>query len=171
MDSTCYSPPVCSAFDPIAVSDVSIDPLGLALVYEKLADRMLPGMTVRMRRPRFLTVLAVGASICEEYGPEVVAADGVTPPYLVFEWWIVEAYVRANNLLSAGLQIPGFRKVSTARAAGRPIDAAAYLKTASVFGFTGVFRRLARRAQVITEHNLLDEAGPVWYGYGLTNRV
>ena len=84
----------------IAVSDVSIDPLGLALVYERLADRMLPGMTVRMRRPRFLTVLAVGASICEEYGPEVVAADGVTPPYLVFEWWIVEAYMRASNLLN-----------------------------------------------------------------------
>lgn len=67
--------------------------------------------------------------------------------------------VRASNLLSAGLQIPGLRKVSTARAAGRPIDATAHLKTASVFGFTGVFRRLARRAQVITEHNLLDEAG------------
>lgn len=154
-----FSPPACSVFDPLAQSDVSIDPLGLALVYERLADRMLPGMTVRMRRPRFLTALAVGAFICGEYGPDTVAADGVTPPYLVFEWWIVEAFVRANDVLEDNRQIPGFRKVDAARLAGRPVDASAYLKTASVFGFTGIFRRLARRAQVITEHNLLDEAG------------
>lgn len=158
MDSI-YLPPIYSAFDPIAQSDISIDPLGLASVYEKLADRMLPGMTVRMRRPRFLTIMAVGAFICAEYGPDVVAADGVTPPYLVFEWWVIEAYVRAGHLLADSQQIPGFRKVSSARAAGRPVDAAAYLKTASVFGFTGIFRRLARRAQVITENDLLDESG------------
>ena len=155
----CFSPPVSSVFDPIAQSDVSIDPLGLAIVYERLADRMLPGMTVRMRRPRFLTVMAVGACICAEYGPDDVAADGVTPPYLVFEWWIVEAYARASDLLADSEQIPGIRKVRRAHAAGRPVDAPAYLKTASVFGFTGIFRRLARRAQLITENNLLDEAG------------
>jgi hypothetical protein len=154
-----FSPPACSAFDPLAQSDVSIDPLGLALVYERLADRMLPGMTVRMRRPRFLTALAIGAFICGEYGPDTVSSDGVTPPYLVFEWWIVEAFVRASTVLENNRQIPGFRKVDTARLAGRPVDAPAYLKTASVFGFTGIFRRLARRAQVLTENNLLDEAG------------
>ncbi len=158
MDSM-YSAPACSVFDPVIQSDVSIDPLGLALVYERLADRMLPGMTVRMRRPRFMTALAVGAFICAEYGPDTVAADDVTPPYLVFEWWIVEAFVRASALLTDKRQIPGFRKVETARVAGRPIDAPAYLKTASVFGFTGILRRLARRTQVITEHGMLDEAG------------
>jgi hypothetical protein len=131
----------------------------LAIVYERLADRMLPGMTVRMRRPRFLTALAVGAFICGEYGPDTVAADGMTPPYLVFEWWVIDALVRASELLRDSSQIPGFRKVSAARDAGRPIDATSYLKTASVFGFTGIFRRLARRAQVITEHHLLDESG------------
>ena len=158
MDSK-FSAPACSVFDPLAQSDVSIDPLGLALVYERLADRMLPGMTVRMRRPRFLTALAIGAFICAEYGPDTVAADGVTHPYLVFEWWLVDAFVRARDLLGDSRQIPGFQKVETARAAGRWVDASAYLKTASVFGFTGIFRRLARRAQVITEQNLLDEAG------------
>jgi hypothetical protein len=146
-------------FDPVSRSDVSIDPLGLALVYERLADRMLPGMTVRMRRPRFLTALAVGAFICAEYGPDTVAADDVTPPYLVFEWWLIDAFVRASDLLADSSQIPGFRKVNAARSAGRPVDAVSYLKTASVFGFSGIFRRLARRAQVVTEHNLLDEAG------------
>jgi hypothetical protein len=158
MDSI-FSAPACSVFDPVIQSDVSIDPLGLALVYERLADRMLPGMTVRMRRPRFMTALAVGAFVCEEYGPDTVAADTVTPPYLVFEWWVIEAYVRASDLLTDKRQIPGFRKVDSARVAGRPVDAPAYLKTASVFGFTGIFRRLARRAQLVTEHGLLDEAG------------
>jgi hypothetical protein len=151
--------PARSLYDPVVQSDVSIDPMGLALVYERLADRMLPGMTVRMRRPRFLTTLAVGAFLCQDYGLDAVAADEVTPPYLVFEWWVVESFVRAREILRDQRQIPGFRKVDTARIARRPLDAAAYLKTASVFGFTGIFRRLARRAHVITEHGLLDEAG------------
>ena len=56
-----YGPPVCPAYDPVVLSDVSVDPLGTALVYERLAHRLLPGMTVRMTRPRFLTALAVGA--------------------------------------------------------------------------------------------------------------
>jgi hypothetical protein len=133
--------------------------MGLALVYERLADRMLPGMTVRMRRPRFLTALAVGALVCQDYGLDAVAADDVTPPYLVFEWWVLEAFVRSRELLRDQRQIPGFRKVDAARIARRPLDAAAYLKTASVFGFTGIFRRLARRAHVVTEQGLLDEAG------------
>src|SRR2546430_2637503 len=106
MDSI-YSPPTCSVFDPLIQSDASIDPLGLARFYERLADRILPGITVRMRRPRFLTALAVGASICADYGPDAVAADGVTPPYLVFEWWVVEALARASNLLADSSQIPG----------------------------------------------------------------
>jgi hypothetical protein len=39
------------------------------------------------------------------------------------------------------------------------VSAPSYLKTPSVFGFTGIFRRLARHAQIITHDGLLDEAG------------
>jgi hypothetical protein len=50
-----------------------------------------------MRRPRFLTALAVGAFICGEYGSDTVAADGVTAQYLVFEWWVVVPMESSNQ--------------------------------------------------------------------------
>ena len=152
-------PPFLSAFDPLSESEGSIDPLGLAATYERLADRMLPGVTVRMGRPRFLTALAVGAHVCAEHEPEAIAKDGVTPPYLVFEWWVVEAFVRASSELKETGRIPGIQKVQACYRNGRPVSAPAYLKTASVFGFTGIFRRLARHMQILTHDGLLDEAG------------
>lgn len=157
--STKLMPPILSAFDPVTSAEGSIDPLGLASVYERLADRVLPGITVRMGRPRFLTALAVGAFICKDYGREDVAADGVTPPYLAFEWWVIEAFARARESLAESGRIPGLQKVSNAVRNNRPVSSAAYLKTASVFGFSGVFRRLARRIQIIGASDLLDEAG------------
>jgi len=47
--------------DPEVQGEGSIDPLGLAT----LADWMLPGMTARMWRPRFLTAIAVTSMIVE----------------------------------------------------------------------------------------------------------
>jgi hypothetical protein len=152
-------PPFLSTFDPLTGSEGSIDPLGLAATYERLADRMLPGITVRMGRPRFLTALAVGAHVCAEHEPETVAKDNVTPPYLVFEWWVVEAFVRASDELAESGRIPGIQKVQACYRNSRPVSAPAYLKTASVFGFTGIFRRLARHTQILTNDGLLDEAG------------
>ena len=152
-------PPFLSAYDPLSEAEGSIDPLGLAATYERLADRVLPGVTVRMGRPRFLTALAVGARVCNDFEPETLAKDGVTPPYLVFEWWVVEAFVRASDELKETGRIPGIQKVQACYHNGRPVSAPAYLKTASVFGFTGIFRRLARHTEIITSDGLLDEAG------------
>jgi hypothetical protein len=67
--------PACSLYEPVVQSDVSIDAMGRALVCEPLVDRVLPGMTVRMRRPRFLTALAVGAFLFQEHGSDAAAAD------------------------------------------------------------------------------------------------
>ena len=151
--------PFLSAFDPISEAEGSIDPLGLAGTYDRLADLMLPGITVRMGKPRFLTALAVGAHVCSEFGVDELAADQISPPYLVMEWWVIEAFVRARELLAATGRIPGFQKVQSGQRDGRPISAHAYLKVPSVFGFTGIFRRLARHAQIITRDGALDEAG------------
>ncbi len=151
--------PILSAFDPATDAEGSVDPLGLETVYDRLANLVLPGLTVRMSRPRFLTAVAVGALICADYEPDDRAKDGNTPPYLVFEWWVVEAFVRSQDVLTDRGRIPGFLKVSTAVRNRRPVSASSYLKTASVFGYNGIFRRLARRAQILGESNLLDEAG------------
>src|SRR5512133_3976168 len=138
------SPPVLSEFDPVAASEGGVDPLSLARVYEHLADRMLPALTVRMSRIRFVTAIAVGAQVCAsaDFEEDELAKDGVTPPWLVFEWFVVEAFVRARDQLrqtGGPLRIAGRTKVETALRARRPVSASAYLKTPTVFGFTGIF--------------------------------
>ncbi|MFT3906762.1 MAG: hypothetical protein QM718_10700 [Steroidobacteraceae bacterium] len=153
------SAPVLSAYDPLTSAEGSIDPLGLASTYERLADAVLPGITVRMRRPRFLTAIAVGAYICSDLAPETLAKDGVSPPWQVFEWWIVEAHARSTDLLPVRGGIPGIQKAQAAVSNKRPLSAAAYLRVPSVFGYTGIYRRLARQTRVLTTQGMLDEAG------------
>ena len=137
----------------------SVDPLGLQPGYERLADRLLPAVTVRMGRPRFVTAMAVGACVCERWDTDAVSADDITPPWLVWEWFVVEAFVRAEELLAGNSGIPGIQKVHRAVRNHRPVSAAAYLKTPATFGFTGVFRRLAREVSILTEDGRLDDGG------------
>lgn len=152
-------PPALSELDLVLESDASIDPLGLQATYERLADRILPGVTVRMTRPRFLTAMAVGAHVCAGWDDEDLAADGVSPPWIVFEWFVVESLVRCLDSLTDSHQIAGIQKVSRAiRDHGR-LSAPAYLKTPKVFGFTGIFKRLAIAGGVLTEDLALDDAG------------
>jgi hypothetical protein len=72
--------PRLSAYDPGAVGEGSIDPLGLAAVADRIADVLAPGLRARMSLPRFVTVSAVGAiayqtlrerrfSICHDADP------------------------------------------------------------------------------------------------------
>lgn len=157
-------PPVLSAFDPLLEGEGSIDPLGLQAIYERLADRVLPAVTVRMRRPRFLTAMAVGARVCGGFNRDQMAADGVTPPWLVFEWFVVEAIVRQRDLrqrdfLTDVQGTPGVTKVATALRDHGQLNARSYLKTPKVFGFSGVYKRLAVTAQVLTDDMDLDDAG------------
>lgn len=150
--------PFSSEFDPSEEAEGSIDPLGLQPGYERLADRLLPAVTIRMGNPRLVTAIAVGACVCENYDADAVASDEVTPPWLVFEWYVVEALVRSEAV--AG--VPGTWKVRRALQTQRPVSATSYLKTPSAFGFTGVFRRLAVGIGILTEDGRLDDEG-----YGL----
>src|SRR5437868_9603784 len=102
------SPPQLSASDPAVESEGSIDPLSLSPVYERLADRILPSLTIRMRRVRFVTAMCVAARVCaDDYEEDDVAQDGVTPPWLVFEWFVVEALVRKKEELADAEGVPG----------------------------------------------------------------
>ncbi len=59
-----------------------------------------------MQRIRFLTAIAAGAKVCETFEPEDIAADGVTPPWLVYEWYVTAALVRcAPRLRSPRLPV------------------------------------------------------------------
>src|SRR3954468_12327 len=72
--------PFSSEFDPSEEAEGSIDPLGLQPGYDRLADRLLPAVTVRMGHPRFLTAMALGACVCEGWDIDATAADNITPP-------------------------------------------------------------------------------------------
>ncbi len=151
-------PPVISLPDPMLEEEGSVDPLSLARTYERLADRMLPAVTVRMSRIRFLSAMCVGSLACSTFEPEALAADEVSPPWLVFEWFVIEAFARAGG--DANLQgIAGLQKVRRSLDSQRPVSAATYLKTPKVFGFSGIFRRLANGATILDEDLGLDDGG------------
>src|SRR5262245_25828938 len=115
--------------DPETQGEGSIDPLGLATLADHLADSMLPGMTARMWRPRFLSAIAVSSLVVGPFIQEL-AEDGVTPPWLVFEWHYVEAVAALADKESSGLRrIPGIDKARRAQRDSVPVNATRYLKT------------------------------------------
>lgn len=152
------APPFISLLDPILESEGSVDPLSLARTYERLADRMLPAITVRMSRIRFVTAMCAGSLVCADYDADAVAADGVTPPWLVYEWFVIEALARAGQDVDRQA-IAGLRKVRRCLDSQRPVSAASYLKTPKVFGFTGIFRRFAVAATILGPDLELDDGG------------
>ena len=147
------APPFLSLYDPAERTEGSIDPLGMMGTYERLAERIYPWITVRMARPRFLTAMVVGAHVCEGFA-EDTAADNVTPAWLVFEWHVVEAFCRADLR-----RYPGRLKAEAALRRNQHLSAATYLKTPKVFGYTGIYRRLARGLQILDDDFYLDEGG------------
>ncbi len=135
--------PVLTARDPVEAAEGGIDPLGTEPLADALAVRLVPGVRERQRHPRFLTAMAVSFEICNGFDDETVAADGISPPWQVFEWYLVEGMVRtAEDIQPLGL--PGRLKAERAIADAVPLSAKRYLKTPTVFGFHGVYRLLAR---------------------------
>src|SRR5207249_2108532 len=144
--------------DPEVQGEGSIDPLGLATTADHLADWMLPGMTARMWRPRFVTATAVAAAALAPLEQEV-GKDGVSPPWLVLEWYYVEALANVADTDGGLRRIPGIDKARRALRDRVPMSAGRYLKTPKVFGFHGVYRRLARHMDVVDVALILGEAG------------
>ena len=156
--------PRASAFDPAAKSEGSIDPLGLVPIADRLSVRLVPGMRERMKHPRYLTLLSVGASICRDFSADQLAADGISPPIQVYEWYIVQALV--SELLGKGLVgLPGSEKASAAMKKGLPLNASRYLRVPSVFGFYGVYKTLARDMRLIQGDRLDEAAEELLYAY------
>lgn len=151
--------PILSSYDPVTEAEGSVDGLSLQRTYERLADRILPSITVRMARIRFVTAMTAGAVVCRDYDDEALAADGRTPPWLVFEWYISEGLVRERATIKRAGGIPGSLKIESAIRNKFALSAATYLKTPKVFGSTGIYRRLATGLQIITPDHNLDEGG------------
>lgn len=147
--------PRLSAYDPGAVGEGGLDPLGLSAVADRIADILAPGLRARMSHPRFVTLSAVGA-IAYQTLHDLTADEGKTTVDIAFEWIVVEALVR-NPGDGRTEGVPGNQKAQRAKADGQRLSRRTYLNGPRVFGFTGVYRPFSRDAGVLT---LDDRPGP-----------
>ena len=86
--------PKLSEADPAVRSEGSLDPLGLYSISDALAVRLVPGVRERQSHPRFLTATTVSLAVCSAFDEDEIAIDGVSAPWQVFEWYVVEGLVR-----------------------------------------------------------------------------
>lgn len=147
--------PRLSAYDPGAVGEGGLDPLGLSAIADRIANELAPGIRARMSQPRFVTVSAIGA-IAYQTLHELTADQGKTTVDIAFEWLVVEAMVRhPGNGRPEG--VPGNQKAARAIAANERLSRRTYLNGPRVFGFTGVYRPFSRDVGVLTSDDLPAE--------------
>lgn len=150
--------PYLTERDPTASSEGTLDPLGMFPIADSLANRLAPGVRERQIHPRFLTIIAVGLSVCSDFDEEMIASDGVSEPWQVFEWYVVEGLVRGTEMGKNLQGLPGIDKTKQAIKDRVPLNAGRYLKTPGTFGFHGVYRVLSREIG-IEESGRLGETG------------
>lgn len=133
--------PFLTSYDPPGASEGTLDPLGLYQIADQLAVQLVPAVRERMQRVRFLTAMAVGAMVTE--GLEDDPRNKDASPYLVWEWLVVEALIQKMDDNSTLWGVPGTQMARRALQQHGYLDARSYLKTPRIFGFHGVYKRLA----------------------------
>lgn len=130
-----------TSYDPPGSSEGTLDPLGLYQLADQLAVRLVPAVRERMSRIRFLTAMAVGAFVIDDLDDDPSKRDA--SPYLVWEWLVVEALTRELGDDASIWGVPGMLMAKRALEQNGYLDARSYLKTPRIFGFNGVYKRLA----------------------------
>jgi hypothetical protein len=143
-----FTLPALSAYDPPVAGEGSLDPMGLAAISDRLADRLVPGLRARMQRMRFVTATAVGALSCETLVDES-AADEVSTPAICFEWVVLEAFVRRLKPNEIPSGVPGSQKARNVVNRKQRLSAPTYLKGPKVFGFNGVYKPFSVDAGIV----------------------
>jgi hypothetical protein len=138
MQSTLWTP-LLSELDDSESSEGGIDPLGLYAVADALGEKLAPGVRQRQSHPRFLTAITVSIDLCSEFDDDSIASDGLSEPWQVFEWYLVEGMVRSGSDYRG---LPGSQKAERAFRNRVPLSSKLYLKSPAVFGFHGVYRVL-----------------------------
>jgi hypothetical protein len=142
--------PFLTSYDPPGTSEGTLDPLGLYQIADQLAVRLVPAVRERMQRIRFLTAMAVGSLVTENLHDNPLHRDA--SPYLVWEWLVVEALMRSRGDDPAIWGIPGSLVARRALDQHGYLDARSYLKTPRIFGFHGVYKRLAIHLRFVDVH-------------------
>lgn len=142
--------PFLTNYDPPGTSEGSLDPMGLYQIADQLAIQLVPAVRERMQRIRFLTAMAIGAIVTEGLGGDPEQQDAF--PYLVWEWLVVEAIIRTKDEAPLIWGVPGTLVARRAIKERNYLDARSYLKTARIFGFNGVYKRLAVHLGLVDVH-------------------
>lgn len=152
--------PSLTAYQSLENSQGTLDPLGLYSIADRLATRLAPDLRERMKHPRYLTAIAVGAVICSEFDEAELAIDEVSQPWQVYEWYVASGLVKRfeKDQPHQLLGLPGREKTTRAMKEVLPLSAIRYLKTPSVFGFHGVYRTLAKGI-VLLDGNQIGDFG------------
>ncbi|QNA44291.1 hypothetical protein [Lacibacter sediminis] len=152
--------PSLSAYQTLENSQGTLDPLGLYTIADRLAMRLAPDLRERMKHPRYLTSIAVGAVACSCFSEEELAVDEVSPPWQVYEWYVISGLVRRFDKTDPNqlLGMPGREKTTRSMRDGIPLSANRYLKTPTVFGFHGVYRTLAKGIKLVDD-DMVGEFG------------
>lgn len=145
-------------YDPGSSSEGSLDPLGLSSIADRLASKLVPGFRERMSHPRFLTLIAVGSHICKKFDEDLIAVDGLSEPWQVYEWYVVQALVKKYTGTEDIKGLPGSDKTLRSYKNRLPLSATRYLKSPSVFGFHGVYRTLTTNLDIVKD-GILGETG------------
>jgi hypothetical protein len=161
--------PFLTAADPLGTSEGSLDPLGLYQIADLLGTELVPAVRQRMLRVRFLSAMAVGAFVTE--GLEADPRYREAAPYLVWEWHVVEAIVRTHDRAAEDRSTWGVPGIGVTRRAVKHydrLDARTYLATPRVFGFNGVYKRLAIQLGITDVHlapgPMADRLVKAWAG-------
>lgn len=142
--------PFLSAYDPPGTSEGTLDPLGLYQIADQLATRLVPAVRERMQRVRFLTAIAIGSLVTEGIESDPQQPD--LPPFMIWEWLVVEAIMRTLEDDAELWAVPGTLVTQRALAQHGYLDDRCYLKTSRIFGFHGVYKRLATHARLVDVH-------------------
>ncbi|AVM63463.1 hypothetical protein C3V38_02635 [Dietzia sp. oral taxon 368] len=143
--------PTLSKWDPGVAGESGLDPLGLAPIADRIADRMAPGFRARMNHPHFLTLSAISAVVCQPFSEET-GPDGTTKPDIAAEWVLLMHIGSGDPSDLNGF--PGRDKTRAAITTGTPLSPATYLRGPRVFGFTGVYRPLAQDLGIVDPEGL-----------------
>jgi hypothetical protein len=142
--------PQISAYDPPIFGEGSLDPMGLAAISDRLADRLIPGIRARMQKVRFVTAMAVSSLVCETLADEL-SGDDISTPSICFEWLFLEAFIRRLKPSELPSGLPGSMKTRAVLERGERLSAATYLKGPRVFGFHGVYKPFAIDVGIVSE--------------------
>lgn len=142
--------PFLSAYDPQGNTEGTLDPVGVSQIVDQLGTLLVPAVRERMQRIRFVTAMAVGAVVTEGIIDDPIRRDNA--PFLVWEWLVIESFRRALERDENFWGIHGSDVVHRAIDQYGYVDARSYLKTPRIFGFNGVYKRLAIHLGIVNLH-------------------